>query len=90
MNPLRKIGRFYIDGFKEMTIGKTLWLIILCKLFVMFFILKPIFFPNRLKDLPDEAAKSAVVANDLVGRNTAAVEAVSPRPFHSGTASGRR
>lgn len=69
MNLLRKIGRFYIDGFKEMTIGKTLWLIILCKLFVMFFILKPIFFPNRLKDLPDEAAKSAVVADDLVKRN---------------------
>lgn len=65
---IRKIGRFYIDGFKEMTIGKTLWVIILCKLFVMFAILKPIFFSNRLKALPDENAKGTFVAKDLVQR----------------------
>lgn len=32
-----------------MTIGKTLWVIILIKLFVMFAILKVFFFPNILK-----------------------------------------
>lgn len=68
MNTIRKIGCFYIDGFKEMTIGKTLWIIILCKVFVLFFVLKLFFFPNRLNALPDEAAKGAFVATDLIHR----------------------
>lgn len=68
MNAIRKIGRFYIDGFREMTIGKTLWIIILCKVFVLFFVLKLFFFPNRLNALPDDAAKGAFVATDLIRR----------------------
>lgn len=32
-----------------MTVGKTLWLIIFIKLFIMFAILKIFFFPNILK-----------------------------------------
>ena len=43
------VYRFYRDGFKEMTWGRTLWAIILIKLFVMFFILKLFFFPSFLK-----------------------------------------
>lgn len=39
------IYRFYYDGFREMTLGRTLWAIILIKLFVMFFILKLFFSP---------------------------------------------
>jgi hypothetical protein len=46
---LKKIFYFYYEGFKGMTLGKSLWLIILIKLFVMFFILKLFFFPNFLK-----------------------------------------
>lgn len=44
----RWIFRFYVDGFRSMTVGRTLWKIILLKLFVMFFILKLFFFPNYL------------------------------------------
>ncbi len=43
-----KIFKFYRDGFRSMTLGKTLWKIILIKLFVMFAILKLFFFPNYL------------------------------------------
>ncbi|MCH5235135.1 MAG: DUF4492 domain-containing protein [Muribaculaceae bacterium] len=32
-----------------MTIGKTLWLIILVKLFIFFVVMKLLFFPNILK-----------------------------------------
>ena len=32
-----RIYRFYLEGFREMKLGKTLWLIILVKLFIMFF-----------------------------------------------------
>ncbi len=43
-----KVYRFYLNGFREMTLGKTLWKVILIKLFVMFAIVKLFFFPNFL------------------------------------------
>jgi len=46
---MKKVFQFYITGFKEMTLGRTLWAIILIKLFILFFILKLFFFPNYLK-----------------------------------------
>ncbi len=42
------IVRFYVEGFRSMTLGKVLWKIILLKLFVLFVILKLFFFPNYL------------------------------------------
>ena len=44
-----RIFMFYVDGFRSMTVGKTLWLIIGIKLFIMFAILRLFFFPNFLK-----------------------------------------
>jgi hypothetical protein len=49
MNIIKRIFNFYLNGFKEMKVGKQLWLIILIKLFIMFAILKLFFFPNFLK-----------------------------------------
>jgi hypothetical protein len=46
---LKNVIRFYIEGFKSMTVGKSLWLIILLKLFIMFAILKVFFFKDFLK-----------------------------------------
>ena len=57
------IYRFYLDGFKSMTIGRVLWLIILIKLFVMFVIIKLFFFPSFLKDKTPEE-KQEYVGND--------------------------
>ena len=34
----KRIYHFYLEGFREMKLGKTLWLIILVKLFILFFI----------------------------------------------------
>ncbi len=48
METFRKIFYFYYDGFKGMTVGKKLWLIILIKLFIMFAVLKLFFFPDFL------------------------------------------
>jgi hypothetical protein len=39
----------YYDGFRSMVLGRTLWKIILIKLFIMFAILKVFFFPNFLE-----------------------------------------
>ena len=44
-----RVFRFYVDGFRGMVLGKTLWKIILIKLAVMFLILRLFFFPNYLK-----------------------------------------
>lgn len=46
---LKKIFYFYYDGFKSMTVGKKLWIIILIKVFIMFAILRLFFFPDILK-----------------------------------------
>ncbi len=48
MEYLTKVFFFYRDGFKEMTVGKKLWKIIIIKLFIMFAVLKIFFFPNFL------------------------------------------
>jgi hypothetical protein len=46
---LKKVFRFYYDGFRSMTWGRKLWGIILIKLFIMFAILRIFFFPDILK-----------------------------------------
>ena len=45
----KRVWDLYYDGFRSMTIGKTLWLIILVKLFIFFVVMKMLFFPNLLK-----------------------------------------
>lgn len=58
---LSSIGRFYIDGFKEMTIGKTLWAIILVKLFIIFFILKLfIIAKTKRAEIENEMSKTSL------------------------------
>jgi len=46
---VHRIFYFYYDGFRSMTVGKKLWVIILIKLFIIFIILKIFFFPDLLK-----------------------------------------
>ncbi len=48
-NIFKRIFQFYVEGFKSMTWGKQLWIIIIVKLFIMFAILKVFFFPDFLK-----------------------------------------
>ncbi len=48
MGLLTGIYRFYRDGFRRMTVGRTLWKIIFIKLFIMFAVLKFFFFPDFL------------------------------------------
>jgi hypothetical protein len=46
---IKNIFQFYYEGFRSMTVGKKLWLIIGIKLIIMFAVLKLFFFPNFLK-----------------------------------------
>lgn len=66
-NRCMTVWRFYRDGFREMRLGKTLWAIILIKLFIMFFVLKLFFFPNFFKGKTTEE-KEEYVGTELVNR----------------------
>lgn len=63
MNLFSRVFRFYRDGFASMTIGKSLWLIIIIKVAIMFLVLKLFFFPNFLKEKSEE---TGLTPNDLV------------------------
>lgn len=45
-----QVWDFYYDGFRNMSSwGKQVWIVILIKLFILFFVLRLFFFPNFLK-----------------------------------------
>ena len=67
-NTLLTIWNFYLEGFRSMTLGRTLWVIILLKLFVMFFRLVKSGFPDFLGDHPTDADKGTYVGNELIQR----------------------
>ncbi len=66
-NPLRfilAVWNFYSNGFRNMTWGRTLWIIILLKLLILFAVLRLFFFQPVLGGLNDEQ-KSEAVGNSL-------------------------
>ena len=63
-----RIFDLYYDGFRHMRLGKTLWAIILIKIFIIFVILKLFFFPNFLKTHTDEGGEPDYVASELLKR----------------------
>lgn len=62
---LKNISDLYIDGFKNMKVGKSLWLIIAIKLVIMFGILKVFVFDENLntKFKSDEEKSDFVILN---------------------------
>ncbi len=66
---LMSVFRFYYEGFRDMKLGKTLWLIILVKLFIMFIVLKIFFFPDFLGTrFKSEEEKANFVGDQLIER----------------------
>ncbi len=69
MKFLKRLFRFYADGFRGMTVGRSLWMIILIKLFIIFAIFRLFFFPDYLNSRFDsEEAKSDYVIEDLTNK----------------------
>lgn len=57
----------YYDGFRSMTVGKTLWAIILIKIFIFFVVIKLLFFPNLLqRDFDNDEDRANHVRNELL------------------------
>ncbi len=66
---LKKVVDFYVDGFKNMTVGKKLWAIIFIKVIILFFVFKLFFFPDILKENYDnDNDRARAVAEQLTTR----------------------
>ncbi len=65
MNFWQRTWDLYYDGFRKMTLGRTLWIIIAIKLFIMFFILKIFFFPNYIKEHAPKGEEAEFVSTQI-------------------------
>lgn len=71
MTLLRRIIDLYVDGFRSMTVGRSLWALIIIKLIIMFGVLKLFFFPDILGsnyDSDEERAGAVRTALSSPGR----------------------
>ncbi len=67
---IKKIFMFYYDGFRQMTVGKTLWLIIFIKLFIMFAVFRLFFFQDFLNaKFHTEKEKGDYVIEQLITKH---------------------
>ena len=72
--PMKRSGFFfrafdlYYEGFRNMTLGKTLWAVILIKIFVIFVVLKCFFFPNFIKEHADKGDEAEFVSGQVLER----------------------
>lgn len=62
----RRMINFYAEGFRNMRLGRTLWLIILIKLVVIFAVLRLFFFTPTLRGSDEE--KADAVSGELSQR----------------------
>lgn len=64
-----RIFRFYLDGFRSMTVGKKLWILIIIKLIIIFFVFKLFFFPDILqRDYDNDEERAEAVRSTLLDR----------------------
>ena len=47
---IKRLINFYYEGFSDMKVGKTLWLVVIVKLIVIFVVLKLFFMPDILSE----------------------------------------
>ena len=65
---LSRIFHLYYDGFRTMTLGKTLWTIILIKLAIIFLVLKLFFFPDFINTNAKNGDKAGFFSNEILNR----------------------
>lgn len=63
---IKRIIGFYVEGFRSMRLGKKLWAIVFIKLFVLFAVIKLLFFPNVLKEnFQSDEERSSYILDQL-------------------------
>lgn len=66
---ISKIVRFYTDGFRQMTTGRSLWVLIIVKLLIIFGVMKLFFFPDILsRDYDTDEERAGAVRTSLTTR----------------------
>lgn len=66
-NATLTVWRFYIEGFKSMTIGRSLWALIIIKLILIFVVMRLFFLPDVLDQKCDtEEQKAETVRSALI------------------------
>ena len=65
---LSRIFHLYYDGFRTMTLGKTLWAVILIKLAIIFLVLKLFFFPDFINTNAKNGDKAGLVSKEILNR----------------------
>ncbi|MDE7024647.1 MAG: DUF4492 domain-containing protein [Paramuribaculum sp.] len=64
-----RIARFYIQGFRSMTVGRKLWALILIKVAILMLVFKLFFFPNILQErYSTDAQRAQAVRTTLISR----------------------
>lgn len=67
---IKKIFQFYLEGFKNMKIGRRLWVIIAIKFVLFFVIMKILFFPNFLKEnFSNDTQRAEYVLENLINKD---------------------
>ena len=66
MNLFSRVIDLYVDGFRHMTIGRTLWAVIIVKLIIIFGVLKLFFFPNYLGTHAEKGQEADFVAGEVM------------------------
>ncbi|MCM1369051.1 MAG: DUF4492 domain-containing protein [Candidatus Amulumruptor caecigallinarius] len=68
-NFFRRCLDLYYDGFRSMTIGRYLWVIIIVKVAVLLLVFKLLFFPNLLeKNYDTDEERADAVRENLIQR----------------------
>lgn len=68
-NLIVRISGFYLEGFRKMTVGRTLWKIICLKLIILFGVLKLFFFPDFLNThFPSDQQRADYVIDQITIR----------------------
>lgn len=67
----KRFVNLYVDGFRSLSpYARTLWIIIMLKLFVMFFVLKLFFFRDTLKNkFESDEERSEYVIDQITNPN---------------------
>lgn len=67
---LRRAVDLYVEGFRNMTVGRTLWAIIILKVVILLGVFKVLFFPDVLsRDYDTDEDRADAVRRTLVERS---------------------
>ena len=65
-NFFRRVADLYVDGFRNMTVGRTLWVLIILKVALLLLGFKLIFFPDLLqRDYDSDQDRAQAVRSSL-------------------------